>query len=365
MEGSVRVLLTGGAGYVGSACLRELLRGGHDAIAYDDLSSGHAEAVPEGRLIVGDIFDAARLDGALRDHASEAVLHFAALASVSDSQRDPAGYYRVNVAGTQNVLEAVRRSSARRFVLSSTAGTYASDAPPPLGEDSPQRPDHVYGRSKLAAEWIARDYCAAYGIGCAILRYFNAAGADASGDFGEDRERETHLIPNVFGALLGRQPLLCVYGSDWPTPDGTCVRDYVHTDDLASAHQLVLESLAPEQLRIYNLGTGRGHSVREVLAACEQVAGRSAAWEFAPRRPGDPPVLVAHAGRIERELGWRPRYREIRSIAATAWEWHRRHPEGFRSKPSARVRPAQARPPSEHGAPAPEPPHPYGRGRAS
>jgi UDP-glucose-4-epimerase GalE len=334
----VRVLVTGGAGYVGSACLRWLLRAGYDALAYDDLSAGNPASVPAGRLIEADILDTERLAGVLRDHRSEALLHFAALAIVPDSVRDPDRYYRINVSGTQSVLDALRVSGVSRLVLSSTAATYAVDAPMPLVEESAQRPANPYGRSKLAAEWLLQDYCRAYGIGCGILRYFNAAGADPDAEFGEDRSHETHLLPQLFGALLGRRSPLHVYGTDWPTPDGTCVRDYVHTDDLAQAHQLLLESLGPGELRIYNVGTGTGASVREVLAACQALASKPVPWEAAPRRPGDPAVLVANSGRVQRELGWKPRYPGIHAIAATAWEWHRRYPEGYRSKRAAELR---------------------------
>jgi UDP-glucose 4-epimerase len=330
----VRVLVTGGAGYVGSACLRWLLRSGYDAIAYDDLSAGSPAALPADRLVRGDILDTARLTQVLREHGSEAVLHFAALAIVPDSMRDPQQYYHVNVTGTQSVLDAMRATGVGRIVLSSTAATYAFDAPMPISEDAEQRPQNVYGRSKLAAEWLVRDYCRAYGLGGGILRYFNAAGADVDGEAGEDRAHETHLLPLLFGAALGRRPPLQVNGTDWPTPDGTCVRDYVHVEDLASAHQLLLEVLVPGDVRIYNVGTGRGESVRAVIAACQDVSGLEIPWEPAARRPGDPAVLVADSGRLQRELGWKPRFGDIRAVAATAWTWHCRYPDGYRSKAS-------------------------------
>jgi UDP-glucose 4-epimerase len=363
----MRVLVTGGAGYVGSACLRWLVRAGHDAIAYDDLSAGHREAVPGSRLIVGDILDGAALQAAIETHGSEAVMHFAALAVVPDSVTDPAGYYRVNVTGTQSVLDAMRRTGVRRIVLSSTAATYAFDAAMPLSEDSLQRPQSPYGKTKLAAEGLVQDYCRAYGIGGGILRYFNASGADPDGRFGESHGRETHLLPLLFASVLGQRPPLDVCGMDWPTPDGTCVRDYVHTDDLAQAHQLLLEALEPGQVRVYNVASGNGTSVLEVIAACRNVVGAEIPWHPAPRRPGDPAVLRANCARLTTELGWRPRYPGIEAIAATAWAWHRAHPEGFRGAP-ARAEgppPVPAAPaPSAATAPAPAPPR-SARGRHS
>jgi UDP-glucose 4-epimerase len=317
----MRVLLTGGAGYVGSACLRWLLRAGHDALVYDDLSTGDRAALAGGRLVVGDILDTAQLARVLREHRSEAVLHFAALAIVPESMREPERYYRINVSGTQSVLDAARSAGVPRVVLSSTGATYAVDAPMPLAEDGAQRPPNVYGRSKLAAEWLVRDYCAAYGVGCGILRYFNAAGADADGEFGEDHTHETRLLPLLFGAALGTRPPLQVSGTDWPTPDGTCVRDFVHVEDLASAHQLLLEALAPSELRVYNVGTGRGESVRAVLAACREISGREIPWQPGPRRPagagGRRGAAAARAG-LEAALPRHPRDRGHRLGLAPA-----------------------------------------------
>jgi UDP-glucose 4-epimerase len=327
----MRILLTGGAGYVGSACLRWLLERGHDPIAYDNLTEGNRTAVPgaSGRLIVGDLADTAALAEAMRGRGVEAVMHFAALASVPASVADPESYYRVNVGGTKSALDAMRAAGVRRIVFSSTAATYGFRAEMPLREDSPQLPETPYGRTKLACEWMIDDYARAYGLGYAVLRYFNAAGADPGGDYGEDRRHEGHLIPLVLHAAVGRRPKVMIYGTDYPTRDGTCERDYVHTADLAQAHQLAVEALEPGMGRAYNVGTGTGATVLEVLRACEEAVGRPIPHEFAGRRPGDPAVLIADADRLRRELGWSPRFPHIRDIVHTAWDWHRRHPEGF------------------------------------
>jgi len=325
----MKILLTGGAGYIGSACLRWLARHGHDPIAYDNLSEGNAAAVPDGRLVVGDILDRDRLTDALREHRAEAVMHFAALASVPDSIADPDNYYRINVIGTKSVLDAMRAADVPRIVFSSTAATYGFRAEMPLREDSPQTPETPYGTTKLAAERMIQEYARAYGLGYAILRYFNASGADPDGAHGEHRQHEAHLIPLTLQVAVGRREKLLIYGDDWDTRDGTCVRDYVHTEDLAQAHQLAVENIGPGVGRVYNLGSGTGASVLEVLRACEDVAGRPIPHELVGRRPGDPSVLIATPERITRELGWSPRYTDIHRIVETAWRWHERHPRGY------------------------------------
>jgi UDP-glucose 4-epimerase len=328
----MKILLTGGAGYVGSACLRWLLAHGHNPIAYDSLLEGNVAAVPDApnRLVVGDIDETGRLVEVMRQHSIEAVMHFAALASVPDSIADPEAYYRVNVAGTKSVLDAMRAAGVRRIIFSSTAATYGFSAAMPLYEDSPQLPETPYGTSKLAAEWLIRDYARAYGLGYALLRYFNASGADPDGGFGEDRRHESHLIPLIFQVAVGRRPKVLIYGGDYPTRDGTCVRDYVHTADLAQAHQLAIEALEPSMGRAYNLGSGNGVTVVEVLRACEEVIGRPIGHEVVDRRPGDPAVLIASPQRIVKELGWAPRHSDIREIVRTAWDWHHHHPNGYR-----------------------------------
>ncbi len=328
----MKILLTGGAGYVGSACLRWLLRHGHDPIAYDNLVEGNVGAVPDAanRLIIGGIAETDRLAQVLREHHAEAVMHFAALASVPDSIADPEAYYRVNVLGTKSVLDAMRAAGTRKILFSSTAATYGFHSEMPLRENSPQLPETPYGTTKLAAEWMIKDYTRAYGMGYTLLRYFNACGADSDGEHGEDRRHESHLIPLIFQVALGHRPKLLIYGGDYPTRDGTCVRDYIHTEDLAQAHQLAIETLAPGMGRVYNMGSGAGVTVLEVLRACEKAVGRPIAHEIVERRPGDPGVLVATPEKIVRELGWSPRHGEIDEIVRTAWQWHRGHAGGYR-----------------------------------
>jgi UDP-glucose-4-epimerase GalE len=332
----VRVLVTGGAGYVGSACLRHLLRAGHDPLAYDNLAVGHRAAVPEGRLVVGDLAETERLVETLRAHRSDGVIHAAALASVPESTRDPARAWRENAAGTLSLLAALRRARVPRLLFSGSCAVYGASSPP-LREDAPLDPASPYARTKLAAEWMIGDFAAAHDLGYAVLRYFNAAGASSDGEHGEDHAPETHLVPLALQVALGRRPRLLVYGDDYPTADGTCVRDYVHVDDLAAAHTRALESLEPGAREVYNVGTGRGFSVLEVVAACERASGRPIAREIAPRRSGDPPTLVADAERIRGALGWEPAYRDPERIAATAWEWHRRHPDGYGDRTASGV----------------------------
>ncbi|MGE3818783.1 MAG: UDP-glucose 4-epimerase GalE [Isosphaeraceae bacterium] len=331
----MKILLTGGAGYIGSACLRWLLSHGHEPFAFDDLSEGNRAAVPDAdrRLIVGDLADAETLARVMADLQIEAVMHFAALASVPESIKDPQGYYRVNVLGTKNVLDGMLKAGVRRILFSSTAATYAFNVPMPLREDSTQRPETPYGTTKLAAERMIQDYARAYDLGYAILRYFNASGADPDGRHGEHHRKEGHLIPLTLMVALGQREKLLIYGDDWDTRDGTCVRDYVHTADLAQAHQLAVEALEPGVGLAYNLGSGSGTSILEVLRACEEVVGRPIRHEFAPRRPGDPATLVASPEKITRELGWSPRYPDVLAIAETAWRWHEAHPGGYGPKP--------------------------------
>lgn len=333
----MKILLTGGAGYVGSACLRWLLAHGHDPIAYDDLSAGNRAAVPAAAepLIEGDINDTERLVAVMSRHRVEAVMHFAALASVPDSIKDPAAYYRVNVGGTQSVLEAMRTAGVRTILFSSTAATYGFHSTMPLREDSPQTPETPYGTTKLAAEWLIKDYARAYGLGYTLLRYFNAAGADLDGHFGEDRRHESHLIPLILLAAVGRRAEVLIYGDDYPTRDGTCVRDYIHTADLARAHQLAVETLEPGMGRAYNLGSGTGATVLEVLSACQEATGQAIPHRIVGRRPGDPAVLIASSEAIARDLGWSPRHSTIAEIVRNAWEWHRRHPDGYHRRPAS------------------------------
>jgi UDP-glucose-4-epimerase GalE len=325
----MRILVTGGAGYIGCHAVKLFLARGHDVWVYDNLSLGHRASVPAERLVVADLAESQRLDHALVLHRIEAVVHFAAFALVGESVNNPAKYYQNNLINTLSLLDALRRHRIGRFVFSSTCATYGVPDKVPITEDEKQLPINPYGNSKLAVERALSDYAAAYGWGYAALRYFNAAGAAPDGNIGEDHDPETHLIPIVLQAILGQRPAVEVYGTDYPTPDGTCIRDYVHVDDLAEAHLLALEALAPGKRLLLNLGTGRGHSVREVLRAAEEVTGNKVPVHEGPRRPGDPPALVAAAEKARRELGWQARYTDIRAIIETAWNWHRKHPKGY------------------------------------
>jgi UDP-glucose-4-epimerase GalE len=325
----MRILITGGAGYIGSHAVKLFLGRGHDVWVYDNLLMGHRQAVPTERLIVGDLKEVQRLDHVMVERRIEAVVHFAAFSFVGESVHEPAKYYQNNLVNTLNLMECARQNRVGRFVFSSTAATFGVPERMPITEATPQAPINPYGASKLAVERALGDYARAYGWGYAALRYFNAAGAAADGTIGEDHDPETHLIPLVIYAATGKRPHIEVFGSDYATPDGTCVRDYIHVEDLAEAHLLALEKLAPGAELRYNLGIGRGYSVREVIATVEQVTGKPVTVKEGPRRPGDPPVLVASSDRIQKELGWRPRHTELRTIVETAWNWHRAHPRGY------------------------------------
>jgi UDP-glucose-4-epimerase GalE len=325
----VRILVTGGAGYIGSHAVKLFLARGNDVWVYDNLSMGHRAAVPAGRLIVGDLGELPRLDNAFVLHRIEAVVHFAAFAYVGESVQQPAKYYQNNLVNTLHLLDACRRHGVGRFVFSSTCATYGIPRQVPITEDEKQQPINPYGNTKLAVELALADFAAAYGWGYAALRYFNASGASPDGTIGEDHDPETHLIPLVIQAALGQRPAIEIFGTDYPTPDGTCIRDYIHVDDLAEAHLLALEALQPGKQLKLNLGTGRGYSVREVVRVVEEVSGKKVPVKESPRRPGDPPALVAAADKARRELGWQPRYAELRPIIETAWNWHRTHPKGY------------------------------------
>jgi len=326
----MNIFVTGGAGYVGSHCIRALLDADHGVVVFDNLSTGHREAVDDrARLIVGDLADRALVDRTLAAERFDAVMHFAASAEVGESVRSPLHYYRNNIANTVSLLDSMREHDVRSLVFSSTCATYGVPPTVPITEDMPQTPINPYGRTKLAIEWALRDCAAAWGLGSTALRYFNAAGAASDGRIGEDHTPESHLIPRVLGVALGVTADVKVFGEDYPTPDGTCVRDYIHVEDLADVHRLAVESQEAGRFRFYNVGTGRGVSVREVVEAARSVTGHAIPATPAPRREGDPPQLFAEASKIMREFGWRPRYADIRRTIETAWDWHRAHPKGF------------------------------------
>jgi len=319
-----RVLVTGGAGYVGSHACKALARAGYLPVVYDNLSRGHAWAVKWGPLERGDLLNAARLAAVLRKHRPFAVLHFAALAYVGESVTDPQRYYRNNVGGTINLLQAMHETAVRRIVFSSTCAVYGAPKKVPIPENHPQAPLNPYGHSKRMIEQMLADAAAAYGLDSVSLRYFNAAGADPEGEIGEVHDPETHLIPLALEAAAGLRPRLTIHGTDYPTRDGTCVRDYVHVADLADAHVLALRYLAKNPgASAFNLGNGGGFTVREVIAAAERVTGRKIPSREGPRRPGDPPALVGNANSARRKLGWKPRYRDLEIMVGTAWRWLR------------------------------------------
>ena len=319
----MRILVTGGAGYIGGFTARRLIARGHSVLVYDNLDAGHDWAVPKDCLTVGDLRDIDHLDHLLVVNRIEAVIHFAASTSVGESVVNPSKYYQNNLLNSINLLERVRRQAIPRFVFSSTAAVYGNPERVPLTEDHPTRPVNPYGQSKLAFEAMLADYSAAYGLGSTALRYFNASGAAVDGSLGEDHDPETHLIPLVLQAALGKRPHIEIFGTDYETPDGTCIRDYVHVEDLAEAHVLALEKQTAGKLTIYNVGSGTGNSVREVIRTCGEVSGKAIPVKESGRRAGDPPVLVASAAKLAAELGWVPKFPDLRSIVETAWEWHR------------------------------------------
>lgn len=325
----MRYLVTGGAGYVGSHTVAHLRRAGHDVVVYDNLRQGHRQAVGDAELIVGDLRETDRLAKLLAERDIECVMHFAALSLVGESVADPALYYRNNVGGSLSLLEAMRTANVARIVFSSTTATYGVPTRLPIAETEPQQPINPYGFTKLAIERALADYASAYGLAYAALRYFNAAGAAVDGSIGEDHRPETHLIPLVLQIALGQRERITVFGDDYPTPDGSCVRDYVHVDDLADAHLRAVERLREGQGICLNLGIGRGYSVLEVIDACRRVTGHPIPVEIGPRRPGDPADLVADATLARQTLGWRPSFESLDAIIETAWRWHRTHVRGY------------------------------------
>ncbi|MFN2497344.1 MAG: UDP-glucose 4-epimerase GalE [Pseudonocardiaceae bacterium] len=314
----MRLLVTGGAGYVGSVCAARLLTAGHDVVVLDDLSTGHADAVPLGcRFVEGSVEEA----GALLAEGFDGVLHFAARSLVAESVAAPQRYWLGNMVASVRLLEAMREHGTPRLVFSSTAATYGEPASVPITEDAATLPTNPYGATKLAIDHAISSYASAHGIAAVSLRYFNVAGAH--GRYGERHAMETHLIPLVLQVALGHREKIMVFGADWPTPDGTCVRDYIHVVDLADAHELALALATPGEHRIYNLGNGTGFSVRQVVDTCRQVTGHPIPAQTGPRRPGDPAVLIASSERARTELGWKPERAELAAIVADAWEFAR------------------------------------------
>jgi len=324
----MNVFVTGGAGYIGSHVVRLLLEVGHRVRVYDNLAEGHAAAVPEETLVRGDLMDAQRLVEAL-DEGFDCVMHFAAHCYVGESMINPEKYYATNVVAGLRLLTAMRRAGVRRIVFSSSAATYGEPEQIPITEEHPQKPINVYGQTKLDFEHALGFYAGAYGLGYASLRYFNAAGAAPDGAIGEDHDPETHLVPIVLQVALGQRKSVQIFGADYPTRDGTCVRDYIHVCDLAQAHILAMERIEPGKGGWYNLGNGNGYTVREVIDVARKVTGRKIPAEVGPRRPGDPPELVASSAKIMRELGWKPQYPDLETIIETAWRWHEAHPNGY------------------------------------
>jgi len=327
----MNVLVTGGAGYIGSHAVRELVSAGHGVVVYDNLVKGHRASVPAGvPFVEGDIRNAAVLAETFESFPIDAVMHFAAASEVGESMTDPAKYYRDNVAATLSLLDSLKAANIKKIVFSSTAAVYGEPDSCPIREDATLRPTNVYGRTKLIIEGMLADFSMAYDFSYVALRYFNAAGALPTGGVGEDHSPESHLIPLILKTALGQRAAISVYGTDYPTPDGACIRDYIHVTDLASAHVLAIEHLmAGGAPRTYNLGSQNGFSVKEVIEKAKKITGVDFPVVEAPRRAGDPAVLVASSAKFQQDFGWQMRYSDLDTILRTAWAWHRSHPDGY------------------------------------
>jgi len=327
----MKVLVAGGAGYIGSHCVRQLQFSGHDPIVVDNLAYGHRGAVAQDvPFFQADIGDVSEMEKILHQSEAEAVMHFAAFCFVGESVEKPLKYYKNNVTATLHLLEAMRTTGVKKFIFSSTCATYGEPEKLPMDESTPQLPINPYGNTKLAVEYALRDLANAGILSYAAFRYFNASGAAEDGSIGEDHDPETHLIPLAIEAATGQRPPLKVFGENYPTPDGTCLRDYVHVDDLSQAHILALDKIDnPGTSLEYNLGTGEPQSVKQVIDTVSEVLERKVPWESAPRRPGDPPALYADATKAQKEMGWEPKFKTLRPIIETAWKWHRDNPHGF------------------------------------
>jgi UDP-glucose 4-epimerase len=327
----MNILVTGGAGYIGSHAVRQLIGAGHSVVVLDNLSYGHRAAIPEHvPFYQVDLKETDRIEAILQKHQTHAVMHFAALISVGESVQKPLLYYRNNTAGAMSLLEAMERVGVKRFVFSSTAATYGEPEETPLFETTKQLPINPYGRSKWFVEQILRDIAAADPeFGFMAFRYFNVAGAADDASIGEDHQPETHLIPLVLFAAMGKRDTLTVFGTDYPTPDGTCIRDYVHVNDLVAAHVLGIEVLTSGDARFYNLGIGRGYSVKDILDAAKKVTGKEIPVVFGDRREGDPARLFANSDKVQQELGWKPQRKDVEDVIGSAWHWHTTHPNGY------------------------------------
>ena len=328
----MNILVVGGAGYIGSHMVRYLNSEGHNAIVLDNLSTGFRQSVPDNELIIGEMSDRALVRRLLTEHEIEAVMHFAACALISESVAEPAKYYQNNVVATIDLLEAMRATEVRKIVFSSSCATYGIPEQVPISEKTPQNPVNPYGFTKFVIERALEDYAQAYGFGFAALRYFNAAGASPLGGIGEDHDPESHLIPIVLQVALGLRSEIQIYGDDWPTSDGTCVRDYIHVDDLSVAHLAALKKIELGQGLKVNLGTGVGFSVKEIIEACRSITGHPIPAVVAGRRAGDPPELVAEVSYARELLDWKPAYDNPKSIIETAWNWHQKNPQGYLEK---------------------------------
>ncbi|KPK75291.1 MAG: hypothetical protein AMJ79_11735 [Phycisphaerae bacterium SM23_30] len=328
----MRILATGGAGYVGSAMVRLLVSRGFEVTVYDNLSKGFRAAVPADCLIEGDLAEGDKLRRVLKEHRIEVVAHFAGSITVGESMVNPRHYYRNNIGNSLVLLEAMQVSQVEKIIFSSTATVYAPVSQGVLTEESPLGPANPYAVSKYTIERMIEDFAAANGWSYVLLRYFNACGASSDGRYGEAHDPETHLIPQVLQAALGQREKISIFGADYDTPDGTCIRDYVHVDDLAEAHVLALKAVEAGKSYTYNVGTGTGNSVLEVIRAAEEVVGGKIPTEITGRRPGDTSRLVAGSERIKREWGWQPKYQTLTEIIETAWRWHREHPNGYQEK---------------------------------
>jgi UDP-glucose 4-epimerase len=326
----MKVMVTGGAGYIGSHAVRRLKEEGYEPVVFDNLSKGHRQAAKDVLLFEGDLLDKESLKRFFKEHRPGAVMHFAALSLVGESMKEPYKYYENNISGSLNLFKAAMDAGADKIIFSSTAAVYGEPKKVPITEDSEKSPLNVYGRTKLVIENMLKDFSDIYGLKYKALRYFNAAGADKTGDIGEDHDPETHLIPIILQYVNGRRDRLTVYGNDYPTPDGTCIRDYIHVTDLAQAHVLALRGLENGgESNAYNLGSQAGFSVLEIIKAAERAVGRPINYDIVERRAGDPAVLIASSEKIKKELGWQPEF-GIDEVLSGAWEFHRKHPDGYR-----------------------------------